>query len=72
VIVARALKDIPNQRGYRFVGITLDQERVPCIVDLNACDCYSVYRESDREPFWFKLWGWEPHAESTPPMRNQT
>lgn len=56
----RALRDIPNQRGYRFIGITLDQERVPCVVDLNAVGCYSVYRESDREPFWFQLQGWEP------------
>lgn len=56
----KPLLEIPNQQGYRFVGITLEQERVPCVVDLNASGCHCVYRESDRRLFWFKLYGWEP------------
>lgn len=63
----RALKDIPNQSGYRLVGITLDQERVPCIVGINPLGCHSVYRERDLEPFWFQLVGWEP---TEPPIHS--
>lgn len=59
----RVLRDLPNQDGYRFVGVTLDQERVPCIVGVDPVGCHSVYRESDREPFFFKLHGWEPHPQ---------
>lgn len=68
----RALRDIPNQAGYRFIGITLDAERVPCVVALNGAGCHSVYRESDNEPLWFKLVGWEPHETEPPLQRTET
>lgn len=60
----RALRDIPNQDGYRLIGITLDGAKLPCVVCVDSNGHHSVYRESDREHFWFKLYGWEPRSES--------
>lgn len=56
----KPLRDIPNQRGFRFVGIGLDGSKINCIVDKDAIGCFCVYRESDREPCFFQLIGWEP------------
>lgn len=60
----RALRDLPNQEGFRFVGVDLHMVEHDCIVDKNPVGCHSVYREADREPFFFRLYGWKRHDES--------
>lgn len=56
----RVLRDLPNQPGYKFVGIDLDGKEWECRVIKDAVGCHTVERCCDYEPFFFKLYGWRP------------
>lgn len=54
----RALRDLPNQEGYRFIGVDLDGAEHECVVAKDNIGCHTVKRISDGAPFFFKLYGW--------------
>lgn len=54
----RPLRDLPNQEGYRFIGVDLDYAEHECIVVKDAVGCHTVHRVSDDEPFFFRLYAW--------------
>lgn len=62
----KALRDLPNLPGYRFIGIDLDGQEHPCIVVKDAIGCCTVRRIADMEPFFFRLHGWrsDEYSES--------
>ena len=53
------LRDLPNTKNFRFVGIDSAGDQHDCIVGIDPIGCYSVYRISDRAPFFMSLVGWE-------------
>ena len=55
----RFMKDLPNQEGFKFIGITYDDEKINCIVMKNPAGCHSVY-DDHGTPVFSKLQGWEP------------
>jgi hypothetical protein len=58
--VTRVLRDLPNQTGYKFIGIDLEGKEWECRVIKDAVGCHTVERCCDYEPFFFKLYGWRP------------
>lgn len=53
------LADLPNQEGFKFIGVDKENMRHECEVKKNAIGCHSVYRTQDGEPFFMRLAGWE-------------
>ena len=53
-----ALCDLPNQEGFKFIGVDGDWNAHECIVYKDAVGCHSVKRIDTGEPFFFKLLGW--------------
>ena len=49
------LQDLPNIEGFRFVGITHDNERKECFVAKDLMGCHTIKGEAT----WFDLDGWE-------------
>jgi len=49
------LQDLPNIEGFRFVGITHDNERKECFVAKDLMGCHIIKGEAT----WFDLDGWE-------------
>jgi len=49
------LQDLPNIEGFRFVGITHDNERKECFVAKDLMGCHTIKGEA----MWFDLDGWE-------------
>lgn len=60
----RALRDLPNLEGYRFVGIDIDGNEHACIVVKDAVGCHTVKRIADLEPFFMRLYAWRPAEQS--------
>ena len=59
----KELRDIPNQHGFQFVGITYDDEEIDCIVKcLNVAPIYCAY-DMFNQPVFFKLKGWRDHEK---------
>ena len=58
--VTRVLRDLPNQEGFKFIGVFLDGSEHECRVFKNAVGIHSVERSADHEPCFFKLYGWRP------------
>lgn len=55
----RPLADIPNQEGFRFLGVSKGGDEWICVVQQKNPDgCYSVYREEDGVPCWSQLAAW--------------
>ena len=52
------LASLPNQEGFRFIGIDLEENKIPCIVGTNSIGMYEVFKEENREPYWCRLQGW--------------
>lgn len=55
----KRLADLPNQEGFKFIG--MDKENIRHVVEVkkDAIGCHSVYRTHDGEPFFVRLFGWE-------------
>lgn len=56
----RELRDIPNQDGYKFIGITHEGDEIKCIVKKNPIGCHGAYDMNDNPVFmllesWRKL-----------------
>lgn len=56
----KQLKDLPNTNGFKFTGIDLDGERIPCVVKLDPVGNHGVYDQRDGSPCFFRLYGWQP------------
>lgn len=52
------LCDLPNQEGFKFIGVDHDLNTHECIVYKDAIGCHSVKRINDGEPFYLQLRGW--------------
>ena len=52
------LMDLPNQVGFKFSGVTKDNQKIECEVRLDPVGCHSVYTP-EGEPVYFRLAGWE-------------
>jgi hypothetical protein len=59
------LQDLPNIEGFRFVGITHDNERRECFVAKDLMGCHTIKGEAT----WFDLDGWE---DASPKQRRST
>lgn len=55
------MADLPNQEGFRFIGIDRDGQQRPCVVRKNAVGCLGVYDERDNEPCLMRLEAWSYH-----------
>jgi len=53
------LKDIPNQQGYAFIGITKDDQRIDCIVIKDVVGCHVIVNEYTKERIFHNLKGWQ-------------
>jgi hypothetical protein len=53
------LSDLPNQEGFKFIGIDDDYNEHLCIVVKDSIGCHTVNRISDNEPFFTKLMSWK-------------
>ncbi len=53
----RELRDIPNQDGYEFVGVTHDGDEIKCIVKKNPIGCHGAY-DLDGNPVFIQLKYW--------------
>lgn len=56
--VIKNLSTLPNQTGFRFVGVTKAGNKIQCEVRLNPVGIHDVYSVADRSPCWFQLIGW--------------
>lgn len=56
----RALRDLPNEEGFRFIGVDTTMTEFNCVIRKDAAGMHSVYREADNEPFFMKLYAWRP------------
>jgi hypothetical protein len=56
----KPLKDLPNTAGFKFTGIDLEGERIPCVVRLDPAGNHGVYDQRDGSPCFFRLYGWQP------------
>lgn len=54
-----AVMDIPNQEGFKFIGVDEDRDEFPCTVKKDSIGCHSVYRDLDGEPCFNRLIGWK-------------
>lgn len=54
------LADLPNENGFRFVGVTKSGDRLPCMVlfDHHA-GIFRAYDNGTGEPIFNSLKGWE-------------
>lgn len=52
----RFLIDLPNQEGFKFIGVTHDGEELNCVVMKNPSGCHSVY-DDHGTPVFLKLQG---------------
>ena len=57
----KELRDIPNQHGFQFIGITHDNEEIYCVVKYN----YGLHRAYDmfNVPVFKSLKGWRDHEK---------
>jgi len=56
--VMRFLIDLPNQEGFKFIGVTHDGEELNCVVMKNPSGCHSVYDDRGT-PVFLELQGWK-------------
>ncbi len=52
------LRDLPNASGFKFIGITKNDERINCEVKKNEAGNHGVF-DDNNIPVWFQLIGWE-------------
>ena len=65
-----ALCDLPNQEGFKFIGVDGDWNEHECIVYKDAIGCHSIKRIDTGEPFFMRLLGWRkltPNVEVSRP-----
>lgn len=53
----RELRDIPNNEGFRFIGIDHADNEIECVVKKNPDGCHSVY-DNNENPVFMKLKFW--------------
>lgn len=58
----RHMRDLPNQEGFQFVGVTHDGDLMECVVTKPDNICHSVENEYG-EPCFMKLAGWVNKGE---------
>lgn len=56
------LKDLPNQQGFEFVGITHSNERINFFIHNSLESGFIAIRESDRSRVYEQLKGWIKHG----------
>ncbi len=50
---------LPNQDGFKFVGIGKDNNLYQCVVKQNANGCHSIHLAQDGTSFYSHLKGWK-------------
>lgn len=54
----RELGDLPNQEGFRFVGVMADGTEVACVVSRDEAGLHRACREGTGEWMFPRLNGW--------------
>ena len=58
-LLVRCLKDLPNEQGFEFVGVTFSGEEVDCFVHKNFAGKYVILSLYTRQEMFGKLKGWK-------------
>lgn len=56
----REMGDLPNQEGFKFIGLLADGTEVPCIVTRDATGLHRACHRETVEWMYPRLNGWRP------------
>ena len=62
----RELRELPNETGFRFIGIDYDGVEISCVVVIDSIGCHGVENFLTHEPCFMKLAGWMSAKDDTP------